>query len=779
MTANDIRNIALLGHGGSGKTSLAEQMLFMTKGTDRLGKTADGNTTCDYDAEEIKRQISISLAFAPVQYKGKKINVMDAPGNFDFSGEAVCAIRAAECAVIVGNAKDGLSVGMERTWKMLGKKPRMMFINRVEEANSDYASCIEAIKAKYGTAIAPIVATKADANKAVTVIVDLLHNKAYDAKGECAIPGDMADEVEALRAELMEAAAGADEELMEKFFETMELSAEDMAKGLKIGVRDGSVCPVLCGSAVTGMGVDMLMQTIVDLLHNTAYEVKGGKAAACAIPADMADEVEALRAELMETAAGADEELMEKFFDTMELSAQDMAKGLKIGVRDGSVCPVLCGSANTGLGVEMLLQTILDLAPVATDMPAEAAQDDDGNDIQVAFDPNGPTAAIVFKTISDQYGKYSMIKVIRGKVTGDMALYNPTTGNTEKLGRLYVMKGKKGEETKEICCGDIGAIGKMDKVKTGDTLCDAKNIVRLHGMDYAQPCYSRAISPKTKQEIEKLGTGLNKLNEEDPTFHVVNNAETHQTVISGAGDIQIDVLCAKLKSRFGVDAELDTPRVAYREKIRKTVQKQGRHKKQTGGSGQFGDVHIIFEPQNEQEDMIFEENVFGGSVPKNYFPAVEKGLRESCLHGVLAGYPVVFLKATLVDGSYHPVDSSEIAFKLAANLAFKAALPEAKPVLMEPIGELKVTIPDSYLGDVMGDLNKRRGRVMGMNPTGDGEQVLEAEVPMAEMMSYAIDLRSMTQSRGTFTFNFVRYEDCPAAAQEKAIAEAKALAEAE
>ena len=646
MTANDIRNIALLGHGGSGKTSLAEQMLFMTKGTDRLGRTSDGNTTCDYDAEEIKRQISISLAFAPVNYKGVKINVMDAPGNFDFSGEALSAIRAAECAVLVGAAKDGLSVGMERSWKMLGKKPRMIFINRTDEDNSD-------------------------------------------------------------------------------------------------------------------------------------YEVKGGKAAACAIPADMADEVEALRAELMEAAAGADEELMEKFFDTMELSAEDMAKGLKLGVRDGSVCPVLCGSAITGLGVEMLMQTILDLVPVATDMPAEAAQDDNGNDIQVAFDPNGAAAAIVFKTISDQYGKYSMIKVIRGKVTGDVALYNPTTGNTEKLGRLYVMKGKKGEETKEICCGDIGAIGKMDRVKTGDTLCDPKNIVKLHGMDYAQPCYSRAISPKTKQEIEKLGTGLNKLNEEDPTFHVVNNAETHQTVISGAGDIQIDVLCAKLKSRFGVDAELSAPRVAYREKIRSTVRKQGRYKKQTGGSGQFGDVHIIFEPQNEQEDMIFEENVFGGSVPKNYFPAVEKGLRESCQHGVLAGYPVVFLKATLVDGSYHPVDSSEIAFKLAANLAFKAALPEAKPVLMEPIGELKVTIPDSYLGDVMGDLNKRRGRVMGMNPTGDGEQVLEAEVPMAEMMSYAIDLRSMTQSRGTFTFNFVRYEDCPAAAQEKAIAEAKALAEAE
>ena len=683
MTANEIRNIALLGHGGSGKTALVEQMLLKTKGIDRLGRAVDGNTVCDYDAEEIKRQISISLAFAPVQYKGKKINVMDAPGNFDFSGEAVCAIRAAECAVIVGNAKDGLSVGMERTWKMLGKKPRMMFINRVEEANADYAACIDAIKNKFGTAIAPIVATKADGNKAVTVIVDLLHNKAYDAKGECAIPADMADEVEALRAELMEAAAGADEELMEKFFDTMELSAADMAKGLKIGVRDGSVCPVLCGSAVTGMGVDMLLQTIVDL------------------------------------------------------------------------------------------------CPIATDMPAEKALDENDKEIEVAYDPNGPTVAFVFKTISDQYGKFSMIKVVRGKVTSDMSLYNMTTGNTEKLGRLYVMKGKKTEETKEICCGDIGAIGKMDKVKTGDTLVEPKTFVRLPALNYAAPCYERAIAPKTKQEVEKMGTGLNKLNEEDPTFHVTNNAETHQTVISGAGDIQIDVLCSKLKSRFGVDSELDTPRVAYREKIRSTVRKQGRYKKQTGGSGQFGDVHIIFEPQSEQEDMIFEENVFGGSVPKNYFPAVEKGLRKCCLSGVLAGYPVVFLKATLTDGSYHPVDSSDIAFQLAAGLAFKDALPEAKPVLMEPIGELKVTVPDNFVGDVMGDLNKRRGRVMGMNPTGDGETVLEAEVPMAEMTSYAIDLRSMTQSRGTFTFTFVRYEDCPAAAQEKAIAEAKAMAEAE
>ena len=678
MTANDIRNIALLGHGGSGKTSLVEQMLFMTKGIDRLGKTADGNTTCDYDAEEIKRQISISLAFAPVMYKGKKINVMDAPGNFDFSGEAVCAIRAAECAVIVGNAKDGLSVGMERTWKMLGKKPRMMFINRVEEANSDYASCIETIKGKYGTAIAPIVATKADANKAVTVIVDLLHNKAYDAKGECAIPGDMADEVEALRAELMEAAAGADEELMEKFFETMELSAEDMAKGLKIGVRDGSVCPVLCGSALTGMGVDMLMQTIVDLV------------------------------------------------------------------------------------------------PVATDMPAEAAEDDDGNPIEVAYDPNGTTAAFVFKTISDQYGKYSMIKVIRGKVTSDMSLYNMTTGNTEKLGRLYTMKGKKAEETKEICCGDIGAIGKMDKVKTGDTLCDPRKVVSLKGIPYPHPCYSMAIAPKAKGQDDKVAAGLARLNEEDPSFTVVNNAETHQMVISGIGDIQVDVLCSKLKSRFGVETELKPAKVAYREKIKGKVEAHGRHKKQSGGSGQFGDVWIRFEPQDESDEMIFAEEVFGGSVPKNFFPSVEKGLRNAVQKGVLAGYPLVGLKATLYDGSYHPVDSNDMAFQTAARLAYQDGIPKAKPTILEPIGRLLVTIPDANLGDIMSDISsKRRGTVLGMTAE-DGMQTVEAEVPMAEMSTYTIDLRSMTKARGYFTLDFVRYEEAPQAVQQKVIADAKA-----
>ncbi|MCI9563557.1 MAG: elongation factor G [Oscillospiraceae bacterium] len=687
----DIRNICLLGHGGSGKTSLVESMLYITGVTDRLGKPADGNTVCDYDPEEIKRQISISLAMTPVQYNGVKINVLDTPGNFDFAGEMQSGVRAAEVGVLVCASKDGLSVGAERCWKYLKeqKKPCIVYISKEDEENANFSTTLDALREKLSKSIAPVVAPIWDENKRTIGIIDVLNKKAYKMP-----------------------------------------------------------------------------------------ENKKGKREEIPIPDSKMKVVDELYGQLMEAVAETTEENMEKFFAGESFTKEEIMTGLKVGMHEGTLAPVVCGSALTGLGTEMLLSTIVDLVPGPLEMPAEEAMDESGeNAVEVKRDPNGPTAAIVFKTISDQYGKYSLVKVISGKITGDMNLYNPATGKTEKLGRLYTIKGKKNEEVKEIACGDIGAIAKMDRLKTGETLCDPKSIVKLAPVAFAEPCYSRAIAPKTRGQDEKVGTGLIRLNEEDPTFNVVNNAETHQVVVSGAGDIQIDVLVSKLKSRFGVDAELDTPRVAYREKIRKQVRKQGRHKKQTGGSGQFGDVHIVFEPQEEQEDMIFAEEVFGGSVPKNFFPAVEKGLREACVHGVLAGYPMVFLKATLVDGSYHPVDSSEIAFKTAAQLAYKAALPEASPVLLEPIGELKVTIPDSYMGDILGDLNKRRGRIMGMNPTGGGDQIVEAEVPMAEMMTYAIDLRSMTQSRGTFTLHFIRYEECPAAAQEKAIAEAKALAE--
>ena len=515
---------------------------------------------------------------------------------------------------------------------------------------------------------------------------------------------------------------------------------------------------------------------IADVLHKRAFELHDGKRVEIDVPEDKIPVIEEIYEKLMESVAETSEEFMDKYFSGEPFTYAEVVQGLKAGVRDGSIIPVLCGSAYTGLGTMMLLDLIIDLLPTPLEGIPAMGTDREGEPAEFIVSQGAVPAAYVFKTVADQYGKFSFVKVLSDHLSPDMTLVDTNTGNNEKLGRLYVMCGKKSTEVKELLCGDIGAIGKMDKVKTGDTLSDARKFMKLDPIPFAEPNYSKAIAPKVRGQEDKIAAGLARLNEEDPTFHVVNNAETHQMVVTTAGDIQMDVLVSKLKSRFGVEVVLSEPRVAYREKIRKSVSKQGRHKKQTGGSGQFGDVWIRFEP-GQNDELEFCEEVFGGSVPKNFFPAVEKGLREACLHGVLAGYPVVNLKATLYDGSYHPVDSSEIAFKTAAQLAYKAALPEASPVLMEPVGELKVTIPDNYMGDVIGDLNKRRGRVMGMDPTDDGGQIITAEVPMAEMMTYAIDLRAMTQSRGSFTFHFVRYEDCPPAAQEKAIAAAKAMAE--
>ena len=684
-SVQNIRNVCLLGHSGSGKTSLAESLLFMTGAIDRMGRTADGNTVCDYDQEEVKRQISVSMAVAPLEYKGCKINILDTPGGFDFAGEAMEALRAADAAIIVCSAKDGLSVGLEKAWKYCEERnmPRFIYISKTDEDNADYNATYEALRAKYGNKIAPVVVPIWDDSKKVTGIIDVLNKRAYEMRG---------------------------------------------GKRVEIDIPEGK---------------DSVVAEFNDALKESVAETS--------------------------------EEFMDKFFSGEDFTYAEMIQGLRQGVRELSLFPVLCGSATTTLGSLMLMDDIVDLLPNPMEGNYHKATTADGETEEFVVSPGGVPTAFVFKTVSDQYGKYSYIKVLSGVITSDMSLVDSRTGTSEKLGRLYVMCGKKATEVKELSCGDIGAIGKMDKVKTGDTLCDPRKVVSLKQIPFAEPCYSVAISPKTRGQEDKIAQGLARLNEEDPSFYVVNNAETHQMVIYASGDIQVDVLVSKLKSRFNVEAELKTPRVPYREKIRKVVQKQGRHKKQTGGSGQFGDVWIRFEPNPDQDEMVFAEEVFGGSVPKNFFPAVEKGLREACVHGPLAGYPVVNLKAVLYDGSYHPVDSSEIAFKTAAQLAYKAAMPEANPVLLEPVGELKVTVPDSYMGDVIGDINKRRGRVMGMNPTGDGEQVIEAEVPMGEMTSYAIDLRAMTQSRGSYTFHFIRYEDCPPAAQEKAIAAAKAL----
>ena len=666
----NIRNIALMGHGNSGKTSLAESMLFTTGAIDRLGKVTDGNTVCDYDPEEIKRQITISAALAPIEFGGCKINVLDCPGYQDFAGEVLGAIRAIEAGLIVCSAKDGLSVGAERCWKYLkaANKPAMFYISKLDEEHGDFYSVLAALKDKYGAVICPVVAPMSD-----------------------------------------------------------------------------------------GTGV-------IDLVHNAGYKTAGGKTTKVPVPDADKAKAEELRAALMESAAGATEELMEKFFDAMELSEEDIVAGLKAGIKDCSVVPVFCGCALTGVGTEVLLRAMVDYVPAPSDVEG--------------INVSGPTVGFVFKTISDQFGKYSFVKVLSGKISSDMSLRNMRARSTDKLGRLYIMSGKKNTEIKEVACGDIVAIGKMDW-KTGDTVCDPKNEVELPPVELPDPCYSMAIFPKTKGQDDKVAAGLSKLNEEDVSFSLVNNGETKQQVLSGAGDIQLDVLCSKLKSRFGVEAELKPARVPYREKIKAKVEAHGRHKKQTGGSGQFGDVWVRFEPQDEQDEMIFSEEVFGGSVPKNFFPAVEKGLREAVNKGVLAGYPLVGLKATLYDGSYHPVDSNEMAFKTAAQLAYKEGIPNAKPTILEPIGTLKVTIPDASLGDIMSDISsKRRGTVLGMTAE-DGMQTVEAEVPIAEMSSYTIDLRSMTQGRGSFTLKFNRYEEAPQNVQQKVIEEAKKLAEAE
>ena len=547
-SVQNIRNVCLLGHSGSGKTTLAESLLYMTGAIDRMGRTADGNTVCDYDAEETKRQISLATSTAPLDYKSCRINVLDTPGAFDFAGEAMAALRAADAAVIVCSAKDGISVGLEKAWKYCEERnmPRFIYISKTDEDNADYNATFDALRERFGNNIAPVVVPIWDDSKKVTGVIDVLNKRAYE-----------------------------------------------MQKLKRVEIE---------------------------------------------VPADKADVVTEFNDALKESVAGTSEELMEKFFDGGDFTYAEMIQGLRQGVRELSLFPVLCGSAIGGLGSLMLMDNIVDLLPNPTEGNYHKATKSDGETEEFVVSPGGVPTAFVFKTISDQYGKYSFVKVLSGSITPDMPMINARTGEKVKLGRLYSFRGKKSTEVKELVCGDIGAIAKMD-IKTGDTLCDERKIVTLKPIPFAEPCYSVAIVPKTRGQEDKIAQGLTRLNEEDPTFTVTNNAETRQMVISGSGDMQMDVLVSKLKDRFKVEAELTPTRVPYREKIRKTVQKQGRHKKQTGGSGQFGDVWVRFEYNPESEDMVFAEEVFGGSVPRNFFPAVEKGLREACLHGPLAGYP--------------------------------------------------------------------------------------------------------------------------------------------
>ena len=642
-SVQNIRNVCLLGHSGSGKTSLAESLLFMTGAIDRMGRVADGNTVCDYDPEEVKRQISLSTAVAPIDYKGCRINVLDTPGAFDFSGEVMEALRAADAAIIVASAKDGVSVGVEKAWKYCEERnmPRFIYISKIDEDHSDYNATFDALRERFGNKIAPVVVPTLDENKKVTGLMDILNKR--------------------------------------------------------------------------------------------AYEMQDGKRVEIELPEDKVAVINEFNDALKESVAETSEEFMERFFNGEDFTYAEMAQGLRQGVRELSVFPVLCGSAVADMGTLMLLDNIMELLPSPEQGNYHKATLADGTTEEFVVSAGGVPTAFVFKTISDQYGKYSFVKVLSGSITPDMTMVNARTGDNEKLGRLYTMRGKKATEVKELVCGDIGAIAKMDKVKTGDTLCDAKRVISYKPTEFPAPCLSMAIVLKGKGDEAKIAGAMQRLIEEDPCISFENNVETKQQVVSGLGEQHLDVVVSKLKSKFGIDVGLVKPRVAYRETIRKKVRVQGKHKKQSGGHGQYGDVWIEFEPC-DGDSLVFEERVVGGAVPKNFFPAVEKGLQDCVSRGMIAGYPVVGLKAILVDGSYHPVDSNEMAFKTAASLAYKAGLPQANPVILEPIGTLKVQVPAANMGDINSELSKRRGRMMGMNPAEDGLQEIEAEVPMSEML---------------------------------------------
>ena len=678
----DIRNIALLGHGSEGKTTLTEAMLFAAGMIDRQGKVESGNTVTDFDPEENKRAISISAAVAPVEWKGTKINLIDVPGYFDFTGEMMGPLRVAETAAIVVGAVSGLTVGAEKAWAYAKKNnvARMFIVNRMDAENANFERTLSQLRDKFGSSVVPILLPIGE-GAGFTGVVNVLENKAYAGKGkdlkEVPVPAAMAGAIESATAEITEAAAEAVDELLEKYFEEGELSHEEILQGFSAGMKSGSIVPVVPASAVTGIGVAKLLDIMSAYLHSP-------------------EEAE-----------------------------------------------------YTGVNPK--------------------------NDEAVTRKGAGdPFSAFVFKTIADPFvGKLSLLKVCSGTLTPATALYNSVAEKAEKAGGLFLMRGKSQVGIAQVNTGDIAALSKLQFTNTGDTLCDAANPVRFEQIVFPEPSVQKAVYAAKQGEEDKVFSGLARLQEEDPSIRLEKNAETTETILWGQGELHLDVIRNKLQSKFGANAVLQDPKIAYRETIRKTVSCQGRHKKQSGGHGQFGDVWIEFSPIGDTNvDFEFEDAVVGGVVPRNFIPSVEKGLRENIRHGVLAGYPMVGLHAKLYDGSYHPVDSSEMAFKTAARIAYKKGCMDASPVLLEPIMHVEVLVPDEYMGDVMGDMNKRRGRIMGMNQV-DGLQQVVAEAPIAEMFKYATDLRSMTQARGSFTMKFERYEEVPGDVAKKIIESAQ------
>lgn len=676
--AQNIRNIVLAGHASKGKTTLAEALLSAAGATERLGKVEDGTAVMDYDAEEKKRKISVSCAVAPVEYKGKKINILDTPGLFDFAEGAAEGIRAAETALIVVSARSGLAVGAEKAFKNAGSRrmAKIFVTTKMDDERADFYKAFNAMAAKFGTSVCPVV------------------------------------------------------------------------------------IPVLQNGKVAAY---------YNMIDGKAYAYDGFKSAVVEVSHDDAARFDAIHEVFNEAVAGTDEEIMEKYFAGEELTKEDRLKGLRIGVADGSIIPVFALSGISGAACDMLLDFIADVCPAPKSEYAISGDEP----VELSPDPNGPLAAVCFKTVADPFiGKLSFFKVLSGKITPNSAAYNERTGKEERMGKIVTMFGAKQIDCPEIPAGDIGAVVKLSGFNTGDTLCSADKVIRADGVATPNPTYSMAVKAVKKGDEEKIASGFSRLCEEDPSLEFSVNNETHEQIIKGLGEQQIDVAVAKLRSKFSVDVALSAPKIAYRETITKKVSAQGRHKKQSGGHGQFGDVFIEFEPST-CDKLEFAERIVGGSVPKNFFPAVEKGLNECMEKGVLAGYPMVGIKATLYDGSYHPVDSSEMSFKMAASLAFKEGVSKAGPILLEPIMTVKVVCNDDAMGDVIGDINKRRGRVLGMTPSGDGMQEILSEIPQAEMATFSTAMRQITQGRGSFESEFARYERCPEHIAQKIISESE------
>ena len=673
---DSIRNVALIGHSGEGKTSLAEAMMFEAKTIDRLGKVDDGSSTMDYDDEEIKRKISISLSLGYAIYRNTKINILDAPGFFDFEGEMVAALHAADSAVVVTSATGSITVGTEKALELCQEKKvsALIFVNAVDKDNSDFMGTARAIMAQYKSVI-PIELPIMEGGKMVGC-VDVLTDKAFDLQGkEIPTPQNMQSDVEEFNAKLMELIAETDEELMMKFFEGEKFTDEEIQKGLHAAIADDIFVPLVAGNAQTSKGVKRLMDKLVDLMPHPQRAHK--------------------------------------------------------------------------------IKAIVD-----------------GKETEVGVDPSAPFCAQVIKSVVDPYvGKLLIFKVLGGKLSSGDNVFNASVEKPEKIGTLYVLKGKKQEPVDCLNAGDIGAVAKLVYTNTNDTLVSsADSKIEFEKIEFPKPVISYAV--KALKDEEKAIQGLIKMQEEDATFKVEKNVETGDVLISGLGEAQLDIMCKRVKSKLGIDITWQEPRVAYRETIRKTSQAEGKHKKQSGGAGQYGDVFIKYEPGAEDGQFEFVDAVVGGAVPRQFIPAVEKGLREAIKHGVLAGYPLVNLKATLYDGKYHPVDSKEIAFVTAAKLSYADGIAAAGPCFLEPIVEAKVIVPDEYLGDILGDMNKRRGRILGTDMV-NGKQIITAEVPQAEMFRYATDLRSMTQGRGRFEMHVVRYEEVPAMNNDKIIADAK------